>query len=89
MITNRYICNMETKELSPDSLNEQQLLMLRLLKKPLPEASFTRIRQLAVELLAKQLDETVEEWEVQNGITEEYYEELSKHHFRSSRLSSL
>ena len=79
---------METKELTPDSLNEQQLLMLRLLKKPLPEASLTRIRQLAVELLAKQLDETIEEWEVQNGITEEYYEELSKQHFRSSHKKS-
>ncbi len=84
MITNYYICNMETKELTPDSLNEQQLLMLRLLKRPLPEASFTRIRQLAVELLAKQLDETIEEWEVKNGITEKDYEELSKQHFRSS-----
>jgi len=46
---------METKELKSDSLNEQQLLMLRLLRKPLPEDSFTRIRQLAVELLAKQV----------------------------------
>jgi hypothetical protein len=75
---------METRELKPDSLNEQQILMLRLLKKPLPEASFTRIRQLAVELLAKQLDETIEEWEVQNGITEKDYEGLSKQHFRST-----
>jgi hypothetical protein len=88
MITNCYICNMETKELASDSLNEQQLLMLRLLKKPLPEASLTRIRQLAVELLAKQLDETIEEWEVQNGITEKDYEELSKQHFRSSLKKS-
>ncbi|HEY8781344.1 MAG TPA: hypothetical protein VIM16_07020 [Mucilaginibacter sp.] len=75
---------METKELKSDSLNEQQLLMLRLLRKPLPEDSFTRIRQLAVELLAKQLDETIEEWEIQNGITEKDYEELSKQHFRST-----
>jgi hypothetical protein len=75
---------MEAKELTPGSLNEQQLLMLRLLKNPLPEDSFIRIRQLAVELLAKQLDESIEEWEVQNGITEKEYEELSKQHFRSS-----
>jgi hypothetical protein len=88
MIINPYICDMEAKELKPDSLNEQQLLMLRLLKKPLPEASFIRIRQLAVELLAKQLDETIEEWEVKNGITEKYYEELSKQHFRSSSKKS-
>ena len=75
---------MEAKALTPDSLNEQQLLMLRLLKKPLPEASFTRIRQLAVELLAKQLEENVEKWENENGITEKYYDELSQQHFRSS-----
>ena len=83
MPANCYICNMETKELTPGSLNEQQIHMLRLLKNPLPEASFARIRQLAVELLAKQLDETIEDWEVQNGVTEDYYEELSKKHFRS------
>ena len=75
---------MEAKELTPDSLNEQQLLMLRLLKKPLPENSFIQIRQLAVKLLANQLDETIEEWENQNGITEEYYRQMSTQHFRSS-----
>jgi hypothetical protein len=67
---------MEAKELTPDSLNEQQLLMLRLLKKPLPENSFIQIRQLAVKLLANQLDETIEEWEVQNGITEKGYDQM-------------
>lgn len=83
-MTNCYICNMEAQELIPDSLNEQQLLMLRLLKKPLPDAVFTQIRQLAVKLLAKQMDETIEEWEIKNGITEKDYEQLSKQHFRSS-----
>jgi hypothetical protein len=75
---------MEAKKLTPEHLNEQQLLMLRLLKKPLPEASFVRIRQLAVELLAKQMDETIEEWEIHNGITEKDYEQLGKQHFRST-----
>ena len=75
---------MEAKELSPDYLNEQQLLMLRLLKKPLPDAAFTQIRQLAVKLLAKQLDTTVEEWEEKNGITPKDYDEMSKKHFRIS-----
>jgi hypothetical protein len=84
MITKCYICNMEATELIPGPLNEQQLLMLRLFKNPLPEASFNRIRQLAVEILAKQLDEIVEKWEDENGITGEYYEELSKQHFRSN-----
>jgi hypothetical protein len=72
---------METKELKPDSLNEQQLLMLCLLKNPLPEASFTQIRQLAVKPLAGQLDEAIEEWESQNGIGEKDYERLSQQHF--------
>ena len=75
---------METKELTFDSLNEQQLLMLRLLKKPLPEASFLQIRQLAVRLLATQMDETIEEWENQNNVTDKDYELLSKAHFRSA-----
>lgn len=75
---------MEANQLTSNSLNEQQLLMLRLLKNPLPEASFTQIRQLAVKLLANQLDETIEEWENANGITETDYEQLSNRHFRSA-----
>jgi hypothetical protein len=35
-------------------------------------------------LLAKQLDETVDQWERENGITQDNYEQLSKKHFRSS-----
>ena len=76
---------MGAKELTPDSLNEQQLLMLRLLKNPMPEASFTQIRQLAVRLLAAQMDTTIDEWEVKNGIAEEYYEKAVNNHFRSSK----
>lgn len=76
---------MEAKELIPDSLNEQQLLMLRLLKTPMPEASFIQIRQLAVKLLAAQMDETIDQWETKNGITEEYYEKATSQHFRSSK----
>jgi hypothetical protein len=73
---------MEANEVTPN-LNEQQLLMLRLFKNPMPESSFNQIRQLAVKLLALQLDETVEKWEAEKGITAEYYEKLSKQHFRS------
>ena len=73
---------MQAKEIMPNLLNEQQLLMLRLLKKPLPEASFVKMRQLAVKLLADQVDETIEEWELKNGITEKDYEQVP--HFRSS-----
>ena len=77
---------MEAKEFMPDSLNEQQLLMLRLFKNPMPDDSFVQIRRLAVKLLSKQLDETIEEWETQNGITEEYYDKIINQHFRSNNI---
>ena len=66
-------------------LNEQQIIMLRLLKKPLPEADFIKMRRLAVELLGKQLDDLIEDWEEKNDITEDYYKKLSKKHFRSKK----
>lgn len=44
-------------------LNEQQVLMLRLLKNPLPEKDFLQMRRLAVKLLSKKLDETIGDWE--------------------------
>ena len=81
---NRYICTMETQELISEPLNKQQLLMLRLFKRPMPEDSFEQIRKLAVKLLASQLDEKIDDWEKENGITEEYYEQQLKQHFRSS-----
>lgn len=71
-------------EINSSALNEQQILMLRLLKKPLPEADFIQVRKLAVTLLAKQLDETVDKWEIENAMTEDKYDELSKMHFRST-----
>jgi hypothetical protein len=64
-------------------LNEQQVMMLRLLKNPLPEKDFLQMRRLAVKLLSKKLDQTVESWENEKGIKEDSYEELSKGHFRS------
>jgi hypothetical protein len=42
------------------------------------------MRRLAVQLLANRLNQTVDEWEQKNGSTENYYEQLSKQHFRSS-----
>ena len=74
---------MGAKELISDSLNEQQVLMLKLLKKPLPEADFAEIRQLAVKLLSKSLDDVVGDWEEKQNITGQTYEQLSKEHFRS------
>ena len=66
------------------SLNDQQMLMLRLLKNPLPEEDFVQMRRLAVKLLSKRMDESVDKWETENGITEDTYEKLSQGHFRSS-----
>ena len=79
---------MKAQELISGSLNEQQLMMLRLLKTPMSEADFIQIRRLAVKLLSKQIDESIEEWEAKNGITEESYEKQSKTHFRSSSPKS-
>ena len=62
---------MKANELISGSLNEQQLMMLRLLKNPMPEGDFIQIRRLAVKLLSRQLDETMEQWEARNNVTEE------------------
>lgn len=67
-----------------NSLNEQQIMMLRLLKKQLPDEDFEQLSRLAVKLLAKQLDQIVGQWENEKHITEETYEQLSKLHFRIS-----
>ena len=70
--------------LNNPQLNEQQLDMIRLLKKPLPEEYFLQIRRLVVQLLGKQLDDTVDNWEKRNNISEADYDNLSKAHFRAS-----
>jgi len=76
---------MAIKESINSPLNEQQVMMLRLLKNPLPAADFDQMRRLAVKLLSKQLDETIEEWESKNDIDEASYEAMSKNHFRISK----
>ena len=64
-------------------LNEQQLLMLRLFKNPLPDRDFIQMRKLAVKLLSKKLDNLIENWEEENDITEQTYDKLKEGHFRS------
>ena len=64
-------------------LNEQQVLMLRLLKTPLPDKDFQEMRKLAVKLLSKKLDEVVEAWEEKTDVKSKDYETLSKGHFRA------
>ncbi len=79
---------MALKESISEGLNEQQIMMMRLLKQPMNEDDFLQIRRLAVKLLAKQLDETVQDWEDQNNITTDTYEHLAAKHFRSVSKSS-
>jgi hypothetical protein len=74
---------MEANLGTSDHLNEQQVLMLRLLKTPLPEKDFLQIRKLAVKLLSKKLDKLVEGWEDEKNIQSGDYEKLSEGHFRS------
>ena len=64
-------------------LNEQQVMMLRLLKEPLPEKDFLQMRRLAVKLLSKKLDQVMEDWEEKENIKEDTYEALGNGHFRS------
>jgi hypothetical protein len=75
---------MAAHEYSSNPLNDQQVMMLRLLKNPLPEEDFVQMRRLAVKLLAKQLDEVMDKWELENDISEETYEKLIKQHIRTS-----
>lgn len=64
-------------------LNEQQMLMLRLFKNPLPEEDFLLMRQLAVKLLSKKLDDVITAWEEEKAINEKDYKDLAEGHFRS------
>lgn len=73
---------MEANNAVESILNEQQVLMLRLFKKPLPDADFAEIRRLAIKLLSKKLDETIEDWENEKNIDSSFYDEKSKEHFR-------
>ena len=69
-------------EVNNTILNEQQVLMLRLLKNPLPDADFAEIRRLAVKLLSKKMDEQLNNWEEEKKMDADFYEQLSKSHFR-------
>ena len=64
-------------------LNEQQLMMLQLLREPMPDEQFDKLRDMVVQLLAKRIEDLSEKWEKENNITEEYYDNLSKEHFRT------
>lgn len=76
---------MKGNEALMESLNEQQVMMLRLFKNPLSNEDFMQIRRLAVKLLSKKMDEALDQWEQENNIDEDVYNHLSQGHFRASK----
>jgi hypothetical protein len=52
------------------SLNEQQLMMVRLLKRPLHEEDFVQLRRLATQLVNARLDAALNKWEQANPAEE-------------------
>lgn len=75
---------MIANENMPVVLNEQQVMMLRLLRKPLPEEDFKQMQRLAVKLLSKQLDENIADWEEKENIKQEDYDAMLDNHFRKA-----
>jgi hypothetical protein len=67
-----------------DQLNQQQQDMLRLFKNPMPEEDYIQMRRLAVQLLSKQLDSKLDEWEIENGVTTQDYNDLAQRHLRKA-----
>jgi hypothetical protein len=51
-----------------ENFNEQQLMMIRLLKKPLPEEDFVQLRRLATKLSGERLDAALRQWELKNPV---------------------
>ncbi len=78
---------MIANETMPTALNEQQVMMLRLLKKPLPEEDFKQMQRLAVQLLSKQLDESMDNWEQEKNIEAADYDALLNNNFRKATNS--
>ncbi len=72
------------EDLQNIKLNEQQLQMLELFKDPMPEEDFLQMKRLAVQLLAKKVDEEMERLEKEKGWTQETYEHWGKEHMRTS-----
>lgn len=75
---------MEQPLFNSSQLNQQQQDMLRLFKNPMPEEDYNQLRRLAVELLAKQLDNKMDAWEKEKGMTSRDYDQLAQQHFRKS-----
>ena len=70
-------------DLSNIRLNEQQLQMLNLFKDHMPEEDFLQMKRLAVQLLAKKVDEEMDRLQKEKGWTQETYEQWGKEHMRT------
>jgi hypothetical protein len=69
---------------SNQRLNEQQMDMLRLFKNPMRQQDYNEIRNLAVKLLAQNIDEEMDELEKQNGWNKDTYDQWGNEHLRAS-----
>ena len=65
-------------------LNEQQLEMLRLLKRPLPDNDYREIKKHIVNILAKNIDNEMETLEKENNWTADTYEQWGNEHLRTA-----
>lgn len=68
--------------LNNNQLNQQQQDMLRLFKNPMPDEDYNQMRRLAVQLLSKQLDNKLDAWENEKGVTTQDYDQLAQKHLR-------
>ena len=68
---------------NPTRLNVQQLEMLRLFERPMPEKAYDEIKRLVVKTLAENVDAEMEKLEKEKGWTQETYEQWGKEHLRT------
>ncbi len=65
------------------SLNEQQLQMLKLFKKPMAEEDYNEIRRTIVKVLARNIDTEMASLEQERGWDANTYEQWGKEHMRT------
>lgn len=73
---------MESNSFNP-RLNEQQIDMLRLFKNPMRQQDYNEIRNLAVKLLAQNIDNEMDDLEKQKDWNQDIYEQWGKEHLRT------
>ncbi|MEC3880707.1 hypothetical protein [Parapedobacter sp. 10938] len=70
-------------EKSP-ALNEQQLQMLKLFRKPMANEDYHQIRRFIVGILAKNIDDEMADLEAKNNWTSETYESWGQERLRTT-----